>query len=87
MLATQGIISNADRMAIEQGLNQILEEIRNHQFVWQQALEDVHLNIEKRLTALVGDAGKRLHTPAHVMIRLLPIFVYFCVLPSMKSSV
>jgi argininosuccinate lyase len=62
MLATQGIISHADRMAIEQGLNQIREEIRNHQFVWQQALEDVHLNIEKRLTALVGDAGKRLHT-------------------------
>jgi argininosuccinate lyase len=62
MLATQGIISNADRMDIEQGLNQIREEIRNHQFVWQQALEDVHLNIEKRLTALVGDAGKRLHT-------------------------
>ena len=60
MLATQGIISHADRMAIEQGLNQIREEIRNHQFVWQQALEDVHLNIEKRLTALVGDAGKRL---------------------------
>lgn len=62
MLATQGIISQADLAAIEQGLNQIQEEIRHGNFVWQQELEDVHLNIEKRLTALVGDAGKRLHT-------------------------
>ena len=62
MLATQGIISPADLAAIEQGLNQIQEEIRNGNFVWQQELEDVHLNIEKRLTSLVGDAGKRLHT-------------------------
>ncbi|GJL72809.1 MAG: argininosuccinate lyase [Nitrosomonas sp.] len=62
MLATQGIISQADLAAIEQGLNQIQEEIRHGNFVWHQELEDVHLNIEKRLTALVGDAGKRLHT-------------------------
>lgn len=62
MLATQSIISPADLAAIEQGLSQIQEEIRNGDFVWQQELEDVHLNIEKRLTTLVGDAGKRLHT-------------------------
>ncbi len=62
MLAAQGIISNEDLAAIEQGLNQIRDEIRNHQFTWLLELEDVHLNIEKRLTALVGDAGKRLHT-------------------------
>ncbi len=62
MLAAQGIISNGDWIAIEQGLHQIRDEIRNHQFIWSQALEDVHLNIEKRLTTLVGDAGKRLHT-------------------------
>ena len=62
MLAEQEIISHEDLMAIRQGLNQILDEIRNHQFTWLQELEDVHLNIEKRLTALVGDAGKRLHT-------------------------
>lgn len=62
MLAEQGIISTADLTAIQQGMQQIHEEIRNHQFVWLQELEDVHLNIEKRLTALVGDAGKRLHT-------------------------
>jgi len=62
MLAEQGIISDADLTAIQQGMQQIRDEIRNHQFVWLQELEDVHLNIEKRLTALVGDAGKRLHT-------------------------
>ncbi|SEF65492.1 argininosuccinate lyase [Nitrosomonas ureae] len=62
MLAEQGIISNEDFTAIRHGLYQIRDEIRLHQFTWLQELEDVHLNIEKRLTALVGDAGKRLHT-------------------------
>ncbi|TXI16861.1 MAG: argininosuccinate lyase [Nitrosomonas sp.] len=62
MLATQGIISAEDFTAIEQGLNQIRNEILNRQFIWSQQLEDVHLNIEKRLTILIGDAGKRLHT-------------------------
>ncbi|MDE2389317.1 MAG: argininosuccinate lyase, partial [Betaproteobacteria bacterium] len=62
MLAEQHIISNQDLADIQRGLQQIREEIRNHQFTWSQQLEDVHLNIEKRLTALVGDAGKRLHT-------------------------
>ncbi len=62
MLAAQGIISHDDLTAIEQGLGQIREEIRNKEFVWSLDLEDVHLNIEKRLTSLVGDAGKRLHT-------------------------
>lgn len=62
MLAEQGIISNEDFTAIRHGLYQIRDEIRLHQFTWLQELEDVHLNIEKRLTTLVGDAGKRLHT-------------------------
>jgi argininosuccinate lyase len=62
MLSSVGVISSADLTAIEQGLGQILEEIRNNAFDWQIELEDVHLNIEKRLTALIGDAGKRLHT-------------------------
>ncbi len=62
MLAEQGIISNEDFTAIRHGLYQIRDEIRLHQFIWLQELEDVHLNIEKRLTILVGDAGKRLHT-------------------------
>lgn len=62
MLCSVGVISPADLEAIKQGLSQILDEIRNNDFDWQIELEDVHLNIEKRLTALIGDAGKRLHT-------------------------
>ena len=62
MLADAGIINAADLAAIERGLSQIRDEIRSGEFVWLLELEDVHLNIEKRLTALVGDAGKRLHT-------------------------
>ncbi len=62
MLATQGIISTADHAEIVRGMAQIRAEIEAGQFVWQLDLEDVHLNIERRLTELVGDAGKRLHT-------------------------
>ncbi|MFO1289012.1 MAG: argininosuccinate lyase [Nitrosomonas sp.] len=62
MLASVGIISDADLVAIEQGLTTILQEIRDNTFDWKIELEDVHLNIEKRLTALIGDAGKKLHT-------------------------
>ena len=62
MLAAQGIISADDLAAIQKGMAQIREEIASGQFEWQLALEDVHLNIEARLTQLVGDAGKRLHT-------------------------
>jgi argininosuccinate lyase len=62
MLAAQGIISAADRAEIERGMAQIRSEIEAGSFEWLLDLEDVHLNIEKRLTELVGDAGKRLHT-------------------------
>jgi argininosuccinate lyase len=62
MLAAAGIIDTDDLAAIRRGLGQIREEIRAGEFAWQTELEDVHLNIEKRLTALIGDAGKRLHT-------------------------
>jgi argininosuccinate lyase len=62
MLAAQGIIGAEDRAAIERGLAQIVEEIESGRFEWKLDLEDVHLNIEARLTQLVGDAGKRLHT-------------------------
>lgn len=62
MLAAVGIIDSNDLAAIERGLEQIRDEIRNYQFDWQVEREDVHLNIEHRLTALAGDAGKRLHT-------------------------
>ncbi|MGZ8251551.1 MAG: argininosuccinate lyase, partial [Methylophilaceae bacterium] len=62
MLGAQGIISLDDVARIHQGLNEILQEIRNGKFEWLLDLEDVHLNIEKRLTDKIGDAGKRLHT-------------------------
>jgi argininosuccinate lyase len=62
MLARQEIISGGDLAAIEQGLAQIAAEIEAGQFDWKLDLEDVHLNIEARLTQLAGDAGKRLHT-------------------------
>ncbi|MCW7538659.1 argininosuccinate lyase [Aquabacterium sp. A7-Y] len=62
MLAAQGVISAADRSAIERGMAQIVQEIESGAFEWKLDLEDVHLNIEARLTQLVGDAGKRLHT-------------------------
>ncbi len=62
MLHSVGILSRQDLDAIESGLQIILLEIRDGKFDWSLELEDVHLNIEKRLTALAGDAGKRLHT-------------------------
>lgn len=62
MLGAQGIISSEDVAAIKQGLSEILAEIQAGQFTWLLELEDVHLNIEKRLTDKIGDAGKRLHT-------------------------
>ncbi|MCB9535926.1 MAG: argininosuccinate lyase [Myxococcales bacterium] len=62
MLAGQGILSAEDHAAIERGLDQVLAEIEAGDFTWDAALEDVHMNIEARLTALVGEAGKRLHT-------------------------
>ena len=62
MLARQGIIAAADLADIERGMQQVTEEIESGVFEWSLDLEDVHLNIEKRLTTLVGDAGKRLHT-------------------------
>ena len=62
MLGHQGIIGKDDQAAIEKGMAQIWSEIESGQFEWKLDLEDVHLNIEARLTQLVGDAGKRLHT-------------------------
>ncbi len=62
MLAEQGIIPAQDFQAIRKGMAQITSEIESGAFEWKLALEDVHLNIEARLTQLVGDAGKRLHT-------------------------
>ena len=62
ILGAQGIISQEDVAKIAHGLSEILQEIQAGQFEWRLDLEDVHLNIEKRLTDKIGDAGKRLHT-------------------------
>ena len=62
MLAAQGIIRQTDLVDIQRGLGQITQDIEEGRFEWKLELEDVHLNIEARLTQLVGDAGKRLHT-------------------------
>ncbi|MGE4369555.1 MAG: argininosuccinate lyase [Burkholderiaceae bacterium] len=62
MLESIGILSPQDKEAIEKGMARILDEIESGHFEWSLDLEDVHLNIEKRLVELIGDAGKRLHT-------------------------
>lgn len=62
MLHAQGIITVGDYADIQRGMTQIQEEIAANQFQWLLELEDVHMNIETRLTEIVGDAGKRLHT-------------------------
>jgi argininosuccinate lyase len=62
MLAHCGILTEAERDAIINGLNQISAEIINGDFVWSVKQEDVHMNIEARLTDLIGIAGKKLHT-------------------------
>ena len=62
MLAVQNIISAEDHASIQKGMAQIWSEIETGSFEWKLDLEDVHLNIEARLTQLAGDAGKRLHT-------------------------
>jgi argininosuccinate lyase len=62
MLTHVGILSAEDLAAIQHGMTQITQEIEQGRFTWSVDLEDVHLNIEKRLTELIGDAGKRLHT-------------------------
>jgi argininosuccinate lyase len=62
MLQKQGVISATDLADIRRGMDQIRQEIGAGAFEWKLDLEDVHLNIEARLTQIVGDAGKRLHT-------------------------
>lgn len=62
MLAASGVLDKQDLQSIEQGLTEIASEIERGEFEWSVALEDVHMNIEARLTDKIGDAGKRLHT-------------------------
>ena len=62
MLAATGILSDSDAQAIGEGLLTVLSEIEGGSFTFSTALEDIHLNVESRLTEIIGEAGKRLHT-------------------------
>ena len=62
MLTRIGVLSDSERDQIIEGLETIQDEIENGEFNWSVSLEDVHMNIESRLTELIGDAGKKLHT-------------------------
>ncbi len=62
MLAKQGIITEDDAKLIRDGLDKVRKEIEDDQFTWRVDLEDVHMNIESRLTEIIGDVGKKLHT-------------------------
>jgi argininosuccinate lyase len=62
MLAHVGILSPEEEAAIRQGLSEIAQEIAEGRFAFREALEDIHMNIEARLTERIGEAGKRLHT-------------------------
>ncbi|MFN3919336.1 MAG: argininosuccinate lyase [Methylohalobius sp.] len=62
MLCKIGVLTQAECQAIVSGLEKIAGEIERGEFPWSVALEDVHMNIEARLTELIGEAGKKLHT-------------------------
>ena len=62
MLAKQGIIAAADARAIERGLAEIREEIESDKFPWRPELEDIHMNVERRLFEKIGDSAGKLHT-------------------------
>jgi argininosuccinate lyase len=62
MLAKVGVLSKTELDSIHKGLKQIEQDIEQGNFQWSVSLEDVHMNIEARLTALIGEAGKKLHT-------------------------
>ncbi|MDD4855030.1 MAG: argininosuccinate lyase [Sulfuricurvum sp.] len=62
MLAHQGILTSEELICIESGMAQVLSEIESGAFEWKIGDEDLHMAIEKRLTAIIGEAGKKLHT-------------------------
>ena len=73
MLMATGVITAAENDAIQQGLSELLSEIERGEFAWQVELEDVHMNIEARLTELIGDTGKKPIPDAREMTRSRPI--------------
>ncbi|WP_310441264.1 argininosuccinate lyase [Sulfurimonas sp.] len=62
MLTKQGILTTSELTQITDGLNQVKNEIESGEFEWKISDEDLHMGIEKRLTAIIGEAGKKLHT-------------------------
>lgn len=62
MLGRQGVISAQEAHILAEGLDKVRAEIESGDFTWKPELEDVHMNIEARLTELTGDTGKKLHT-------------------------
>ena len=62
MLSKQNIITEKEFAIIQKGLLTVLSEIDNQQFIWKPELEDIHMNIEFRLTELIGEVGSKLHT-------------------------
>ena len=62
MLSKQNIITEKEFVIIQKGLLTVLSEIDNQQFIWKPELEDIHMNIEFRLTELIGEVGSKLHT-------------------------
>ncbi len=62
MLSKVGVLTDDEKNSIIQGLDQVQAEIEAGEFEWSIALEDIHMNIESRLTKKIGDAGKKLHT-------------------------
>ncbi|MDP3586775.1 MAG: argininosuccinate lyase [Sulfuricurvum sp.] len=62
MLAHQGILTQEELVSIESGMAQVLSEIEAGSFEWKIGDEDLHMAIEKRLTVIIGEAGKKLHT-------------------------
>ena len=62
MLAKIGVLTDSERDLIDNGLNEIADEILRGDFEWSVQLEDVHMNIEARLTQRIGEVGKKLHT-------------------------
>ncbi|MBU1642626.1 argininosuccinate lyase, partial [bacterium] len=62
MLQAQGILTGSELEAIQKGMAQVLSEIESGEFEWKISDEDLHMAIEKRLTAIIGEAGGKLHT-------------------------
>lgn len=79
MLAKVGVLTEAERDDIIEGLSTIRAEIETGNFEWRIDLEDVHMNIESRLTQRIGITGKNFTLAVAVMIRWQPIFVYIYV--------